>query len=186
MRKAYGHLRGPASDLREAPEIFEIDSPAKMRQSDTGTIKCIKGQGDFPVAAAKKSVGFKRICMSCGTRFYDFGKRPIICPNCSTEFSGEYKVRGGRKSRAVVDPKREEEELKTAQVETGDEENLEEEEELEVVSLEDVEEDGDDDSDEDSAKLSSDEDLDGLPDAFDEDLDEDLEEEEDVLEDDED
>lgn len=131
------------------------------------------------MAAAKKTVGFKRICMSCGTRFYDFGKRPIVCPTCSTEYSGEYKVRGGRKGRVAADPKREEEEVKVAQVEAGEEEGLEEDEEIEVVSLEDVEEDDAEDDAEEAAALPVDEDLDDLPDEFDEDLDEELEDEDD-------
>lgn len=137
------------------------------------------------MAAAKKTVGFKRICMSCGTRFYDFGKRPIVCPTCSTEYSGEYKVRGGRKGRVAADPKREEEEVKVAQVEATEDDGLEEEEEVEVVSLEDVEEDDSDDTEEEAAEIVEDEALEGLPE-FDEELEEELEEdEEEVLEEDE-
>ena len=40
--------------------------------------------------------GLKRICLSCSTRFYDMNKRPIMCPNCSTEFSGEIKIKTRR------------------------------------------------------------------------------------------
>ena len=36
--------------------------------------------------------GLKRICLSCSTRFYDMNKRPIVCPNCDTEFTGDVKV----------------------------------------------------------------------------------------------
>ena len=42
--------------------------------------------------------GFKRICMNCGTRFYDMNKRPIVCPSCDSEFNNEMKLKG-RKSR---------------------------------------------------------------------------------------
>ena len=34
---------------------------------------------------AKPELGTKRICVSCGTRFYDLGKAPAICPKCGTE-----------------------------------------------------------------------------------------------------
>ncbi|MES2728790.1 MAG: TIGR02300 family protein [Pseudomonadota bacterium] len=47
--------------------------------------------------------GLKRICTNCGTRFYDFNKRPIDCPVCSTEFTGEIKVKTRRSRGAPVD-----------------------------------------------------------------------------------
>ena len=34
---------------------------------------------------AKPELGLKRICVSCGTRFYDLGKTPAVCPKCGTE-----------------------------------------------------------------------------------------------------
>ena len=45
-------------------------------------------------------LGVKRRCISCGTKFYDFLKAPIICPNCNTEFDPEQllKSRKGRVS----------------------------------------------------------------------------------------
>ena len=33
----------------------------------------------------KVELGIKRICCSCGTRFYDLNKRPPICYKCGTE-----------------------------------------------------------------------------------------------------
>ena len=33
--------------------------------------------------------GLKRICQSCGEKYYDLNKDPIICPNCGTEFDPE-------------------------------------------------------------------------------------------------
>lgn len=35
---------------------------------------------------AKPELGAKRQCQSCATKFYDFGKDPIICPKCGTVF----------------------------------------------------------------------------------------------------
>lgn len=38
----------------------------------------------------KKDFGIKRVCGNCKTKFYDFFKDPIICPNCSTEYSLDF------------------------------------------------------------------------------------------------
>ncbi len=34
----------------------------------------------------KPEWGTKRACLSCGARFYDLRKEPIICPKCETKF----------------------------------------------------------------------------------------------------
>lgn len=31
-------------------------------------------------------LGEKRGCLKCGTKFYDFERRPIVCPKCGAEF----------------------------------------------------------------------------------------------------
>ena len=33
----------------------------------------------------KPELGTKRVCVSCGTRFYDLGKSPATCPKCATD-----------------------------------------------------------------------------------------------------
>lgn len=129
------------------------------------------------MSAAPKSVGLKRICTSCGVRFYDMEKRPIICPSCNTEFTGDIKVKA-RRGRLPADSKKE------APIKDGvmdDNDDIIEEEELEVVSLEDAETDNDDDEDD---IMNLDDDLD-IPDFDDEDLDDDLDDEA-LLDDDED
>jgi uncharacterized protein (TIGR02300 family) len=35
---------------------------------------------------AKPELGAKRQCQSCATRFYDLNKDPIVCPKCKTIF----------------------------------------------------------------------------------------------------
>jgi len=35
----------------------------------------------------KPSLGIKRLCASCGTKFYDLSKKPIVCPKCSIAFT---------------------------------------------------------------------------------------------------
>jgi uncharacterized protein (TIGR02300 family) len=49
---------------------------------------------------AKFELGLKRTCLSCDMRFYDFKRRPIVCPGCGTEFDPENLLKG-RKSRAA-------------------------------------------------------------------------------------
>src|SRR5438034_11626834 len=38
---------------------------------------------------AKPEWGSKRICPSCGTRYYDLMREPVVCPKCSTPFDPE-------------------------------------------------------------------------------------------------
>jgi uncharacterized protein (TIGR02300 family) len=35
---------------------------------------------------AKPELGTKRLCGSCGAKFYDLNKDPILCPKCGTVF----------------------------------------------------------------------------------------------------
>lgn len=46
--------------------------------------------------------GLKRACAGCGIRFYDLNKRPITCPNCAAEFTGEIKLKTRRGRAAAV------------------------------------------------------------------------------------
>lgn len=124
--------------------------------------------------------GLKRICMSCGARFYDLNKKPIICPSCKTEFTGEVKVKS-RRGRLPG-------EIAGGQVDDEDAVVEVEEDEIEVVdgddetvSLEEIDEDADD-SDDDDITLGDDEDLEideDLDDLDDEDMDEDIAEDDD-------
>ncbi len=38
---------------------------------------------------AKPEWGAKRVCLSCGARFYDLQREPIVCPSCETPFDPE-------------------------------------------------------------------------------------------------
>ena len=49
---------------------------------------------------AKADLGLKRTCLSCGMRYYDFNRTPIICPGCQTEFDPEAVIRS-RRGRAT-------------------------------------------------------------------------------------
>lgn len=38
---------------------------------------------------AKPELGLKRVCVSCGTKFYDMARTPATCPKCATEQPAE-------------------------------------------------------------------------------------------------
>lgn len=45
---------------------------------------------------AKPEWGTKRVCQSCGARFYDLGRSPIVCPACGAVFDLELLNRARR------------------------------------------------------------------------------------------
>ncbi len=45
---------------------------------------------------AKEDWGTKRLCQSCATKFYDFGRTPIVCPKCATTFDPETLLKSRR------------------------------------------------------------------------------------------
>jgi uncharacterized protein (TIGR02300 family) len=45
---------------------------------------------------AKADLGTKRACLSCGMRFYDFKRSPILCPGCGTEFDPENIIKNSK------------------------------------------------------------------------------------------
>lgn len=100
------------------------------------------------MSAVADARGFKRICMNCGNRFYDLNKRPIICPSCGTEFTGEIKVKS-RRSRTVTDKQAEGQvSEKTAKAAANDddtkEEDIDDELDTDVVSLDEMEDEEND------------------------------------------
>jgi uncharacterized protein (TIGR02300 family) len=38
---------------------------------------------------AKPELGLKRVCVACGTKFYDLTRAPAVCPKCATEQPAE-------------------------------------------------------------------------------------------------
>ena len=53
---------------------------------------------------SKPEWGMKRTCQSCGARFYDLLRSPIICPKCGAEFDPLANQRP-RRGRAAAEPK---------------------------------------------------------------------------------
>ena len=50
---------------------------------------------------AKPEWGSKRVCQSCGGRFYDLLRDPIVCPHCGAELQATSHQRGRRNRPAV-------------------------------------------------------------------------------------
>ena len=66
--------------------------------------------------------GIKRACPSCGIKYYDFNKNPIICPKCEFKFDPDLLLKS-RKGRSIVSKT---EEVEVSKVSNQEEETLEE------------------------------------------------------------
>ncbi|MEK0084453.1 TIGR02300 family protein [Benzoatithermus flavus] len=125
---------------------------------------------------AKPEWGTKRTCQSCGARFYDFGRSPIICPACGAVFDLEVLNRARRTRPAVrtatvaaeeEDTTPEDTELLESDAEL--EEEVEVEEDEVIAESEDEAQDEDEALIEDASELGEDEDM---SDVIDSDIDE--------------
>jgi uncharacterized protein (TIGR02300 family) len=106
---------------------------------------------------AKPEWGTKRICPSCGARYYDLMRDPVVCPKCSTPFDPEAFLKA-RRSRPAVPVEKEIEPVGAddidADLEADEVETVEEEEE--DVPLDETEEE--EELIEDASELGEDED----------------------------
>jgi uncharacterized protein (TIGR02300 family) len=92
---------------------------------------------------AKPELGIKRVCVACGTRFYDLTKSPAVCPKCGTEQPIE-QPRPRRTGGNVVEDKRPKKATPAPEdvdVEVEGVEDVEEEDVLEAAD--DLEDDAD-------------------------------------------
>ena len=107
---------------------------------------------------AKPEWGTKRICPSCGTRYYDLLHDPVVCPKCSTPFDPEAFLKA-RRSRPAAPVEKELEPVGADEIdpdrEADEAEGVEEEEE--DVALDETEEE-DEEMIEDASELGEDED----------------------------
>ena len=113
---------------------------------------------------AKPEWGSKRICPSCGARYYDLMREPVVCPKCSTPFDPEAFLRARRTRPAApvekeLEPVAAEDLDADLETEEGIEPAVEEEEEDEegTVPLEEAEEE-EEELIEDASELGEDED----------------------------
>jgi uncharacterized protein (TIGR02300 family) len=56
-------------------------------------------------AVSKVEWGVKRLCQSCGTKFYDLQRAPITCPSCGTEADRESPLKSRRARSTAAAPK---------------------------------------------------------------------------------
>lgn len=102
---------------------------------------------------AKPEWGTKRLCQSCATKFYDFGRSPIVCPKCGSQFDPESVLKSRRrpppKAPKVAKPAPAPAEEEDLELEEAEDEDL------------DLEDDSDDDDSviEDTSDLGDDEDV---------------------------
>ncbi|MGC2522659.1 MAG: TIGR02300 family protein [Stellaceae bacterium] len=106
---------------------------------------------------AKPEWGTKRICPSCGTRYYDLLRKPVICPKCSTPFDPEAFLKS-RRTRPAAPVEKELEPVGADELDTDTEtEEGDAAVEEEAAPLEEAEEE-DEELLEDASELGEDED----------------------------
>src|SRR3984885_8828669 len=109
---------------------------------------------------AKPEWGTKRICPSCGTRYYDLLRESVICPKCSTPYDPEAFLKARRSRPAAPGEK----ELAPvggdveSEVELGADDVEAVEEDEEAVPLADADEEEEEELIEDASELGEDED----------------------------
>ena len=103
---------------------------------------------------AKPEWGTKRICPSCGTRYYDLLREQVVCPKCSTPYDPEAFLKA-RRSRPVAPVERELAPVGDVDAEVEDTEVVEDEEALPLAEGEEEEEE---ELIEDASELGEDED----------------------------
>ena len=79
---------------------------------------------------SKPARGIKRVCQSCGARFYDLGRTPIVCPSCQAVYQVTQPSRRGERAPVPEVREKVEPEVETVALEP------------ETISLEEVEEAG--------------------------------------------
>jgi uncharacterized protein (TIGR02300 family) len=108
----------------------------------------------------KPEWGLKRVCPSCGARYYDMQREPVLCPKCGGAYDPET-VAKTRRARPVPVPEEPVEPLTDEDIDTdvADEGDGEDEGEAPVVEGgEETEEEEEEEVIEDASELGEDED----------------------------
>ena len=73
---------------------------------------------------AKPEWGTKRLCQSCGERFYDLKRNPITCPNCEAVHAGDRVAKPRRAPVPVAAPEKKLEDINDTPVAAEDTEEV--------------------------------------------------------------
>jgi len=116
-----------------------------------------RGAREQEYCVAKPEWGSKRICPSCGTRYYDLQKPAgeIVCPKCGTQFDPEAFLKT-RRARVAAVPEKEAEPVAAEEATESEEAETLDEEEGTAAKGEGEEED--EELIEDASELGEDED----------------------------
>src|SRR6187200_1910568 len=101
---------------------------------------------------SKPARGSKRVCQSCGTRFYDLGRTPIVCPSCQAVYQVTQPTsrRGERapvpEVREKVEPEVETVALEPETISLGEDVAVEDEEIVDLGEEAEIPAAGDDDT----------------------------------------
>jgi uncharacterized protein (TIGR02300 family) len=102
--------------------------------SDRPLIKqALKGS----ILLASPELGSKQLCPNCQAKFYDLGRRPAVCPKCSTAFDPEEAVKSRRNRARSTTPDYEdadEKPVKAAEEPDGFEDEVDETPEIDAAA----------------------------------------------------
>ena len=124
----------------------------------TGRVDRTTRQPELEFAVVKAEWGSKRICPSCGARYYDLMKPlgEIVCPKCGTQYDPEAFLKT-RRARVAAVPEKEIEPIVAEEAEVEAVEEVEAIEEEPVAAAEGDEEE-EEELIEDASELGEDED----------------------------
>jgi len=125
---------------------------------------------------SKEELGLKRVCASCGTKFYDLNRDPIICPKCGAVYSEDAAA-----TPAPVKAVKPEQPEETEQTTPEGEVNLDDDNTVSFDEL--IEDEAEEDTDTDDADMDNFDDGDfneNIDEDLDENLDEDLDDGDDI------
>ena len=135
--------------------VFAFDRMRRLWQCRAGyyvsdTVRRFSSDREYPLA--KPEWGTKRICPSCGTRYYDLLREQVVCPKCSTPYDPEAFLKA-RRARPVAPVEKE-----LAPVGDTDAEEIEVVEDEEALPLAAGDEEEEEELIEDASELGEDED----------------------------
>jgi len=148
---------GGAADAKFPAAVNLLLTPHRTRGKRQPAIAANSRRGR---AVSKPEWGTKRLCQSCGTKFYDLRRPQITCPSCGAEVDRENPLRSRRTRGSAPKPVPEEPVKAPVRIEVeGEGEEIEELEDTDLGDAdldEDLGDEADDDLIEDTSELGDD------------------------------